>query len=86
MDGFCLRLLGGSKLVVVGLNWLVAFSFDSCCWGLFEFWLLGVLGFVCGVRGVQWWWWVLFVVFVVRSGGGGFGLRSFGCYSVLFLG
>ena len=50
-------------LVVVGLNWLVAFSFNSCYWGLFEFWLLGVLGFVCGGGGAQWWWWVWFEEF-----------------------
>ena len=49
--------------MVVGLNWLVAFSFNSCCWGLFEFWLLGVLGFVCGGDGVRWWWWVWFEEF-----------------------
>ena len=65
MDGFCLRLLGGSKLVVVGLNWLVAFSFDSCCWGLFEFWVLFVVFVVRSGGGGFCLWCVVVVVGLV---------------------
>jgi len=40
----------------LGLESMDEFCLSFGGWGLFEFWLLGVLGFVCGGRGAWWWW------------------------------